>query len=248
MSTNDHDSNSLGTSHGGKEGGSQPYDDADRTNLRKATTTEAERKKGVASLERPLAGKPYEVLRRMGREYAIKNQLGEDEDIRAFEIGACLAQDPNKYDRVPGIQPDELEVLQKEITHRWSQPKLMYLIIVLCSTCAAVQGMGKVTVLFFQLLKACSFAVDETVVNGAQLFYRFQFGIDVRDEPRSTWLTGLLNSAPYLCCAFIGCWLTVPFNNIFGKIQAQNFWVTSFERYSLPAEMLSIVCIFQSHC
>ena len=57
---------------------------------------------------------------------------------------------------------------------------------------------------------------DETVVNGAQLFYRSQFGID-GDDSRSTWLTGLLNSAPYLCCAFIGCWLTTPFNNLFGR-------------------------------
>lgn len=54
-------------------------------------------------------------------------------------------------------------------------------------------------------------------MNGGQLFYRGQFGIDKKDEPRSTWLTGLLNSAPYLCCAFIGCWLTVPFNKIFGR-------------------------------
>lgn len=58
--------------------------------------------------------------------------------------------------------------------------------------------------------------VDETVVNGGQIFYRPQFGIDGTD-PRSTWLTGLVNSAPYLCCAFIGCWLTVPFNNLFGR-------------------------------
>lgn len=58
--------------------------------------------------------------------------------------------------------------------------------------------------------------VDETVVNGGQIFYRPQFGIDGKDS-RSTWLTGLVNSAPYLCCAFIGCWLTVPFNNLFGR-------------------------------
>ena len=48
--------------------------------------------------------------------------------------------------------------------------------------------------------------VDEAVVNGGQLWYKYQFGIGGED-PRSTWLTGLLNSAPYLCCAFIGCWL-----------------------------------------
>ena len=70
---------------------------------------------------------------------------------------------------------------------------------VLCSLCAAVQGM------------------DETVVNGAQVFYLPQFGINDTTVLRQVWLTGLVNSAPYLCCAFIGCWLTVPFNNVFGR-------------------------------
>ena len=58
--------------------------------------------------------------------------------------------------------------------------------------------------------------IDETVVNGAQLFYSQHFGIGGKDQ-RSTWLLGLVNSAPYLCCAFIGCWLTIPFNNWFGR-------------------------------
>lgn len=57
---------------------------------------------------------------------------------------------------------------------------------------------------------------DETVVNGAQLFFLPQFGIDNGDQ-RSTWLTGLVTGAPYLCCAFIGCWLTTPYNNWFGR-------------------------------
>lgn len=46
--------------------------------------------------------------------------------------------------------------------------------------------------------------MDETVVNGAQLFYKEQFGID-SESSRDTWLVGLLNSAPYLCCAVAGC-------------------------------------------
>lgn len=45
------------------------------------------------------------------------------------------------------------------------------------------------------------------MVNGAQLFYLPQFGID-----QSAWLTGLVNSAPYLCCAMLSCWLSVPMN------------------------------------
>jgi MFS family permease len=26
-----------------------------------------------------------------------------------------------------------------------------------------------------------------------------------------------VNSGPYLCCAVIGCWLTIPYNNWFGR-------------------------------
>lgn len=58
--------------------------------------------------------------------------------------------------------------------------------------------------------------IDEAVVNGAQVFYKYQFGISGTD-PRSTWLVGLVNAAPYLCCAVAGCWLTIPFNHWFGR-------------------------------
>lgn len=46
--------------------------------------------------------------------------------------------------------------------------------------------------------------MDETVVNGAQIFYKREFGID-SGSMRHSWLTGLTNSAPYLCCAVAGC-------------------------------------------
>ncbi|MCJ1313283.1 hypothetical protein MMC25_006960 [Agyrium rufum] len=162
------------------------------------SAAEKARRNANAKLANPLAGYSHAELKQMGAAYVKKHQIGDEEDIRAFELGACLAQEPSQYETLEGLEPEELEVLRKEFTNRWSQPKLMYLVIILCSTCAAVQGM------------------DETVVNGAQLFYTAQFGIANGDQ-RSTWLTGLVNSAPYLCCAFIGCWLTVPFNNVFGR-------------------------------
>lgn len=49
-----------------------------------------------------------------------------------------------------------------------------------------------------------SMSIDETVVNGAQAFYKHQFGIG-GDSARDTWLLGLVNGAPYLCCAVFGC-------------------------------------------
>lgn len=54
-------------------------------------------------------------------------------------------------------------------------------------------------------------------MNGAQIFFREQFGISNTENPRDSWLSGLVNASPYICCAFIGCWLTIPFNNWFGR-------------------------------
>lgn len=98
-----------------------------------------------AKLTNPLAGLSHAALMKRGGRYARRHMIGDEEDIRAFELGAVLAQDPQKYESVQGLLPEELEALRKEFTNRWSQPKLMYLVIVLCSMCAAVQGMGKFT-------------------------------------------------------------------------------------------------------
>ena len=186
---------------------------------RKGSMTAAERaRRNVnARLANPLAGYSQVELKAMGAAFAKKYQVGDEEDVRAFELGACLAQNPINYNSVHGLELDEIEVLKREFTNRWSQPKLLYLVIVLCSTCAAVQGMGEFEshlIFWFDII--LTRIADETVVNGGQLFYGPQFGIGGKD-PRSTWLLGLVNSAPYLCCAFIGCWLTVPFNNLFGR-------------------------------
>ncbi|PVI07261.1 H(+)-myo-inositol cotransporter [Periconia macrospinosa] len=164
------------------------------------TAAERARRHLNAKLENPLADFNFNELRKMGRAYAHGHGLADPEDVRALEIGACLARDPADLSHAKelGVTDEEFAVLEHEIEHRWSQPRLLYLVIVICSACAAVQGM------------------DETVVNGAQLFYAKQFGIGGEDL-RSTWLVGLVNSAPYVCCAFFGCWFTTPFNNWFGR-------------------------------
>ncbi|KAI9848143.1 MAG: hypothetical protein M1838_000639 [Thelocarpon superellum] len=152
-----------------------------------------------AKLANPLAGYSHEELEAMGEAYAKKHQVGDEEDIQAFRQGAVCAQNPTKYDACTGLSEVDRDIMRREFTNRWSQPRLLYLVIILCSTCAAVQGM------------------DETVVNGAQIFYSVQFGIGDSSNSRESWLLGLVNSAPYLCCAFIGCWLTVPFNHYLGR-------------------------------
>jgi len=70
--------------------------------------------------------------------------------------------------------------------------------------------------------------MDESVVNGAQSFYVYDFGLNqtafgvntgslVPDVSRKVWLIGLVNSAPALACAVLGCWLTEPLNNLMGR-------------------------------
>jgi len=156
-------------------------------------------------LANPLAGYPPEDLKRQGAQYARLNNMVDAEDIRAFEIGAVLAQEPGAFDDMMELTREERAILQKEISSRWSQPKALYLVVVLCSTCAALQGMGQ----SYRKSKWLSrlHELDETVVNGAQLFYTFQFGVQ-----DSAWLTGVVNSAPYLCCAILGCWAAIPLN------------------------------------
>lgn len=108
-----------------------------------ANAAEYERKRMNAMLANPLRGYSHAELRKMGKAYALEHALVEPEDFRAFELGAVLASGKTAFRDCQGLTEEEKAYLEKELTHRWHQPKLMYLVIILCSTCAAVQGMGE---------------------------------------------------------------------------------------------------------
>ncbi|KAK8094383.1 hypothetical protein PG997_001068 [Apiospora hydei] len=57
---------------------------------------------------------------------------------------------------------------------------------------------------------------DQEGSNGANLSFPLEFGIDGKDD-RSVFLVGLINSAPYIGSAFIGCWISDPLNNYLGR-------------------------------
>ncbi|CAI4217307.1 unnamed protein product [Parascedosporium putredinis] len=149
-------------------------------------------------LSNPLGGLEPDELVVRATEYCELHGITEEEDIRAFQIGAQLAGNIEEWNAIHGISEEEKAVLQEEVEHKWKNPRMLYLIVAICSLCATVQGM------------------DETVVNGAQAFYKHQFGIG-GDSARDTWLLGLVNGAPYLCCAVFGCWLTHPMNQRLGR-------------------------------
>lgn len=168
------------------------------TSQQSVDITTSIRRKRNARLANPLNGIGQDILRIRGENYARRHVSTEEEDVRAFGLGAILAQNPEHYNGIQGLAEEERAILRNELANKWHQPKEMYLVIALCSMCAATQG------------------ADESVVNGAQVFYSEHFGIS-GDGLKATWLQGLVNSGPYICCALLGCWLTIPFNHWFGR-------------------------------
>ncbi|KAA8904797.1 hypothetical protein FN846DRAFT_951930 [Sphaerosporella brunnea] len=164
-----------------------------------------------ARLAHPLAGYSREELQEMGARYARDHDMAEFEDD--FRKGAMLAQDRDAYETLPLLTDEERDILRREVTHRWSHPMSLYHMVVMCSIAAAVQGM------------------DESVINGANLYFFSQFGIE--DRP---WIKGLVNAAPYLCCFTIGCWLTHPLNKAFGR--RHTIFITCFISF--------VACLWQA--
>ncbi|KAI8939010.1 hypothetical protein NX059_004853 [Plenodomus lindquistii] len=169
----------------------QHHEDASRT------ASQPPRQASVAAkLRNPLAGLSEEAVLTDVDSWCVEKGLSEHQD--AFRKGALIArvgQRDDGFEYVNQLSAEEKDVLRHEATHRWSQPFQLYFLVILCAGSAIVQGM------------------DQTAVNGAQLFYFEEFGIG-EDE---VWLRGLLNGAPYLCSCLIGCWTNAPLNKFFGR-------------------------------
>lgn len=155
----------------------------------------------TARLANPLQDLTEAEVIQQAEDFARANDLPVDE----FRKGALIAKSPHKWERMQTLTEEERQALHNETHNIYKQPKTLWNLVIACSVAAAVQGM------------------DESVISGAQLFYPKQFGIS--PEPsiagaqagRNQWLEGLVNGAPYLCCAVLGCWLTDPLNHFFGR-------------------------------
>ncbi|KZZ95551.1 General substrate transporter [Moelleriella libera RCEF 2490] len=132
---------------------------------------------------------------------AFARNKGLTEHTALLKKGALVAQDPSNAANIDGpekLSADELQVLDEEITHRWRMPMRLFLTIFTCSIGAAVQGW------------------DQTGTNGANIFFPEFYGIG-STSTRDKILVGLINAGPYIGSAFIGCWLSDPLNNYFGR-------------------------------
>ncbi|KAH6847111.1 hypothetical protein B0I37DRAFT_430378 [Chaetomium sp. MPI-CAGE-AT-0009] len=152
-----------------------------------------------AKIKNPLEGIPRDEL--MSRVHEFAQQKGLTEHIGILRKGALVAQDPNNYEDIDGteaLNDEEKEALVKEVEHKWRLPAKLFLTIVTCSIGAAVQGW------------------DQTGTNGANIFFPAFYHLDP-ETTRGTLLIGLLNAGPYIGSAFIGCWLSDPVNNLWGR-------------------------------
>lgn len=119
----------------------------------RASVTSA-RKQSVtaAKLRNPLVGLTEEQVLVDVETWCASKGLSEDLD--SFRKGALIArvgQRDDGYEYVNILSEEEKGWLRHETAHRWSQPKMLYFLVVLCAGSAIVQGM------------------DQTAVNGAQV-------------------------------------------------------------------------------
>ena len=117
--------------------------------------------------------------------------------------GALVAQNPQAFESIPDLEPEEREYLEYEITHKWKQPLALYATIITCSVGAAVQYVTRFF-LFPQLGTHHYFVRgwDQTGSNGANLSFPDAFGIGSKST-RDTFLVGLVNAGPYIASAFM---------------------------------------------
>lgn len=183
----------------------QPVDDKPRTSDSSTSTLHehveepmqrtATRRSSVAALLRnPLTGMTeQEVLQDVD---AFVEDKGLQEYRTSFRKGALIARVQHREDGfnyIDSLTNEDKDVLRHEKSHRWSQSFGLLFLVVLCAGSAVVQGM------------------DQTAVNGAQVYYFDEFNIT------NEWQQGLLNGAPYLCSLLIGCWTNAPLNKYFGR-------------------------------
>lgn len=148
----------------------------------------------AAKLRNPMIGlSEADVLADVDRWVELK---GLQDHREAFHKGGLIARVQHRedaFEEISILSEGEKQILRDEIVHKWRHPFRLYFLCVLCAGSAIVQGM------------------DQSAVNGAQQFYFEEFGIT------DVWQQGLLNGAPYLCSALIGCWTNAPLNKAFGR-------------------------------
>lgn len=105
----------------------------------------------AAQLKNPLTGMTEaDVLADVDKWVDHRGLTHERDTFRRGAMLARVINTPGGFESID-LPEEEKQVLRREQTHRWSQPFMLYFLVVLCAGSAIVQGM------------------DQTAVNGAQV-------------------------------------------------------------------------------
>ncbi|KZP12774.1 sugar transporter, partial [Athelia psychrophila] len=155
----------------------------------------------AAKIKNPLYGIPRDRLIRNVEAFAAEKELTDI--LPHLQKGAVLTQNPADFESLSELDSTDKDVIRHERGHKWSHPLTLYITVFLCSIGAATQGW------------------DQTGSNGANLSFPLEFGIPTTpgtpNAAANSWLVGVINAAPYLSSALLGCWLSDPLNNYLGR-------------------------------
>ena len=90
-------------------------------------TLDVSRNKLNAMFENPLGGIPRDQLMRDVDEFCAKFNLMQYNE--SFRKGALVAQNPNSVKTMDELSDEEKNHLEREHTHKWSQPKTLYYLV-----------------------------------------------------------------------------------------------------------------------
>lgn len=107
----------------------------------------------------PLAGILPSVLTASAAAFAQTHGLSHLSST--FQKAALVAQNPDEFENCELLNEEDKEALRRETTNRWSQPKKLYFLVVLCSIVAVVQGVSRNT--FTMLVVSADGNVDGRV-------------------------------------------------------------------------------------
>jgi hypothetical protein len=122
--------------------------------------------------------------------------LGLSEHLQLFKKASDILH--SSSGEVLGLTAAEQDTLDREVTHRWHQPRTLYFTIFVCSLGAIEQGWA------------------QTGMNGANLYLPHAFGLEDHSA-RSSFILGTINCGLYLAQGMIGAWISEPVNNRLGR-------------------------------
>lgn len=89
-------------------------------------------------IKNPLAGIPKAQLLQDVENFANQHDLQDVKDL--LIKGALVAQNPTRINSISELDEEDRKVIIEEVTHKWRQPKVLYMTIFLNSVAAAIQG------------------------------------------------------------------------------------------------------------